>query len=240
MEYTKITVSRRSSQEERQTALYRIYIQVLERQPYIYERAILAKHEKDFLNDKIGVKRFLRELGHSEVYLNTFYQNSSNLKFLELCFKHFMGRAPKDREEVQHYCNILMKDGVHALVTALLDSEEYRKLFGCFTVPHAQRQSVYASPKAYLESDVLNHEHIGQRGWSIPTMYWHELGLDCTAGVCQPIGQPATHRSLLPSPTKLEHLLQVIKSLDSTDVQEIAVSLSPQQRDHLRQVLAQL
>ena len=51
--------------------------------------------KKDFLKDKIGVKRFLKALGHSEVYLNEFYYNSSNLKFLELCFKHFMGRAPK-------------------------------------------------------------------------------------------------------------------------------------------------
>ena len=113
----------------------KIYAQVLERQPYAYERKKLAQAEKDFLKNKIGVKRFLRILGHSDVYLDEFYHNSSNPKFIELCFKHFMGRAPKDQEEMHTYCDILMREGAKELITALLDSEEYRKHFGCFTVP---------------------------------------------------------------------------------------------------------
>jgi len=46
---------------------------VLGRQPYDFEREILAKAEKDFLKDKIGVRRFIKELGHSEVYHKAFY-----------------------------------------------------------------------------------------------------------------------------------------------------------------------
>ena len=65
----EITVSRQSPGEERQAALHQIYAQVLERQPYGFERKQLAKIEAEFLKNKIGVKRFLRELGHSEVYL---------------------------------------------------------------------------------------------------------------------------------------------------------------------------
>jgi len=148
MEALKATiVSRHSSLEERQAALYQIYAQVLERQPYASERRQLAKPEKDFLKDKIGVKRFLKALGHSEVYLNEFYYNSSNLKFLELCFKHFMGRAPKNHTEMIEYSNTLMRDGVYELITKMIDSEEYRKHFGCFTVPHPYTERCMSRPK---------------------------------------------------------------------------------------------
>jgi len=186
MEALKATiVSRHSSLEERQAALYQIYAQVLERQPYASERRQLAKPEKDFLKDKIGVKRFLKALGHSEVYLNEFYYNSSNLKFLELCFKHFMGRAPKNHTEMIEYSNTLMRDGVYELITKMIDSEEYRKHFGCFTVPHPYTEKVYESPKAYLENDLLINELHGRRGTIVPTMLWHELGLQCDGGKCR-------------------------------------------------------
>lgn len=231
--FAAITVSRQSSQEERQAALYQIYHQVLERQPYIYERQVLAKAEKDFLKDKIGVRRFLKELGHSEVYLNAFYHNTSNMKFLELCFKHFLGRAPLNQEEIKLYCNILMEAGVAQLITALLDSEEYRKTFGCFTVPYPRKQRCYNSPKAYIESHLLNHEHIGQRGRSIPTIYWHQLGLDCDGGVCRhPEANEHVESNL--SEDEISELLQLFQAVKAD--KDIS-ALSQQQRDALRRAI---
>jgi len=184
MNFSPATVNRKSSEVERQQALYQIYQQVLERQPYAHERKILAKAEKDFCADKIGVKRFLKELGHSKVYLDAFYHTCSNMKFLELCFKHFLGRAPLSQAEIKFYCDILMYQGVSQMITEILDSEEYRKTFGCFTVPYARERRCYESPKAYLEAKLLNNEHFGRRGRSLPTIYWHQLGLTCEAGVC--------------------------------------------------------
>ncbi|HEY9647709.1 MAG TPA: phycobilisome rod-core linker polypeptide [Chroococcidiopsis sp.] len=233
-----ITVNRRSSLEERQFALFQIYQQVLERQPYSYEHKLLAKPEKDFLSDKIGVRRFLKELGRSKVYLDSFYYSSSNLKFIELSFKHFMGRAPIDQEEVQHYCNVLMKGGVDKLITELLDSEEYRKVFGCFTVPYVRPVNYYSSPKAYIESKILNHEHVGQRGRIVPTMYWHQLGLDCSSGVCR---HPEANEVLQPmTPTSelvQEELIELLKALDSPKAKEVVAALTPQQKAALRKVM---
>jgi phycoerythrin-associated linker protein len=230
-----LTISRRSSREERQIALHRIYCQVLERQPYEYERKQLAQAEKDFLSDRIGVRRFLKELGHSSVYLDSFYYKYSNLKFLELCFKHFMGRSPFNQEEVKIYCEILMNHGVAKLITAILDSEEYRKVFGCFTVPYARKQNQYESPKAYLESQILNHEQVGQRGRVVPTIYWHQLGLNCDAGVCD-------HPELVEIPPSIsvagemlqEELLDLLKALDAKRAKEVIAGLSPQQKESLR------
>lgn len=232
--FQPIVVNRHSTLAERETALRQIYYQVLERQPYAYEHKHLAKAEKEFLSDKIGVKRFLKELGHSQVYLDSFYHNASNMKFLELCFKHFLGRAPLDQNEIKHYCNILMHKGVAQFITALLDSEEYRKAFGCFTVPHPRTERYYASPKAYTESALLNHEHSGQRGRSIPTIYWHQLGLNCDAGVCRPVAETAIAPEL--SPAELNPFIKVLRSMPP---QAVVATLPRQQQELLQQAMAQ-
>lgn len=231
--FQPITVSRRSSAEERQSALCQLYHQVLERQPYTFERQSLAKAEKDFLTDKIGVKRFLSELGRSDVYLNAFYHNSSNMKFLELCFKHFLGRAPVSQDEIKHYCDIMMYEGVAAMITAVLDSEEYRKAFGCFTIPHHRQPRCYESPKAYIESRLLNHEHVGQRGRSIPTIYWHQLGLTCEGGVCRHPEADAFVKSSLPP----EAWTKLLKLLQSTQPEEGFAALSPEHKALLHQAI---
>jgi hypothetical protein len=189
---TPITVNRHSTQEEREAALRRIYQQVLERQPYQSERRRLSKLEKDFLKNKIGVRRFLKELGSSNLYLDAFYFQSSNPKFLENCFKHFLGRSILDAEEMHTYCDILIRDGVTHLINSILDSEEYRKHFGCFTVPYNRTEQCYESPNTYLETTVIRNEHYGQRGWSLPTLYWHQLGMNCDEGKCTYPDVPST------------------------------------------------
>lgn len=237
---TPITVNPRSSLEERQAALHHIYAQVLERQPYRYERMRLAKAEKDFLKDKIGVRRFLKELGHSEVYLNAFYFTASNLKFIERCFKHFIGRAPLHQDELRQATDILMKDGAAKLVTTILDSEEYRKVFGCFTVPYPRQLQRYDSPKAYWESHILNREHVGQRGHIIPTMYWHQLGLNCDAGVCRhPEANEVLDLPISEAAEQLqEELLAMLRSMDLDQARKVVATLSPQQKMALRRAMS--
>jgi len=234
-----IVVSRRSSVEERQLALTQIYWQVLERQPYGYEHKALAKLEKDFLKDKIGVRRFLKELGQSSVYLDAFYYKLSNPKFLERCFKHFMGRSLANKDEMEYYCNILMTKGVGKLVAEILDSEEYRKAYGCFTVPYPREQRCYDSPKAYLESEILRHEYFGQRGFSVATMHWHELGLDCDAGVCRhPEADEDLADAIVGSETLDEELQKLFKKFEPGQTRELLSALSPRQREALRRAIS--
>jgi phycoerythrin-associated linker protein len=233
----EITVSRQSAGEERRAALYQIYAQVLERQPYGFERKQLAKIETEFLRNKIGVKRFLRELGHSEVYLNEFYYKSSNLKFIELCFKHFIGRAPSDHEEMHIYCDILMRDGVKAMITALLDSDDYLRHFGCFTVPHAWTEGRYPSPKTFWETEVLLHELHGRRGTVVPTMTWHDLNLDCDGGSCRLTGETPLRPAVTASGSDALH--QVLSTMGPQDLENFAATLSVAERDKLRHLLMQ-
>jgi len=182
--HTPITIDRKSTEIDRQIALRQIYAQVLERQPYEYERKEIAKLEKDFLKGKLGVKHFIGELVMSSVYLNSFYRDCSNLKFVEWSFKHLLGRAIQGHEEITKYMDLLMMKGVSAFFHEILGSEEYRKAFGCFTIPYARNVKFYDSPRNYLQTDLLQHEHVGQRGKVIPTIYWQQLGMDCETGTC--------------------------------------------------------
>ena len=188
-----ITLSNNSSAKERKSVLRPIYQQVLERQPYEWERRqYLAEMEKQFIKGKLGIRHFLKKLAVSSLYLERFYENSSNVKFIENAFKHFLGRSPHDEAEIRAGDRILVNQGVKGMVAMLIDSDEYRKLFGSFTVPYWQSDRAYDSPNDYLENQLLHHEHAGDRGWGIPTLYWHELHLDCTGGVCHPSWHPSS------------------------------------------------
>lgn len=188
-----ITLTNKSTAQDRESVLRPIYQQVLERQPYNWERQkYLQGIEKDFIKGKLGIRHFLKLLAVSPIYLESFYENSSNVKFIENAFKHFLGRSPHDETEIRTCDQILVTQGVKAMVARLIDSDEYRKLFGSFTVPYWQSNRAYDSPNDYLESELLHHEHAGDRGWAIPTLYWHELHLDCTGGICRPAWHPSS------------------------------------------------
>lgn len=237
--FTPVTVNRNSTLDDRKFALTQIYRQVLERQPYESERHTIAALEKDFLSGKLGVRRFLKDFCCSDLYLDNFYYRVSNTKFMDVCFKHLLGRAIIDREEMHLYNDILIKEGVRHLMNAILDSEEYRKAFGCFTVPHPREQHYYNSPEAFLESKLLNEEHFGQRGWVVPTIYWRQLGLDCSNGVCR---HPEADE-VLPEPSgaakdmSVDALLKLLKTSDVRKAKELIAGLSPKQRESLRLAL---
>ncbi len=190
MLYEPVTTSHTASAEERQFILSQIYCQVLERQPYTFEHQQLADLEKAFIKGKLGIRHFLKTFAVSPVYLKSFYEQSSNVKFIENALKHFLGRAPHDETEIRTYDDIVVRQGVGAMVSAIIDSEEYRKAFGSFTIPYWHKRQ-YESASDYLETTLLSQEHAGDRGWAVPTLYWHELHLDCTGGQCRPQNGPS-------------------------------------------------
>jgi len=191
--FNKIELKNTSSSEEREAVLKPIYQQVLERQPYQWERRqYLQDLEKQFIKGKLGIRHFLKGLAVSPLYLQIFYENSSNVKFIENAFKHFLGRSPHDEKEIRACDQILATQGVKAMVSALIDSDEYRKLFGSFTVPYWQSDRTYDSPNDYLENQLLHKEHAGDRGWAVPTLYWHELNLECKGNICRPKWHPSS------------------------------------------------
>lgn len=246
--YAPVTIDRKSAETERQNALNQIYTQILERQPYEFERKEIAKIEKDFLKGKLGVRHFIGELVMSSVYLKSFYQDCSNLKFVEWSFKHLLGRALQGKEEIATYMNLLMMEGVSAFVHEILGSEEYRKAFGCFTVPYARDVKFYDSPRNYLQTNLLQHEHVGQRGKVIPTIYWQQLGMDCETGTCvmpdptKKSGSQTTHQTMSQknrgnepiSRSLNEEIEELLQMLQNSDAKQALQNMNENQRSLLR------
>lgn len=242
--YTPVTIDRKATEPERQAGLRQIYAQVLERQPYEYERKEIAKQEKDFLKGKLGVRHFIGELVISPVYLNSFYRNCSNMKFVEWSVKHLLGRAIQGHEEVAKYMDLLMEDGVTAFFHEILGSEEYRKAFGSFTIPYARDVKFYDSPRNYLQTELLQHEHVGQRGKIIPTIYWQQLGMDCETGTCvmpdeklQPETQSTAQHTKTKEPVSKalnEEIEELLQMLQNSDARQVLQSMNENQRSLLR------
>ena len=145
-----LVYDRQCSPEQLQELLRAVYRQLLQRQPYHWEKAHeLRALERDFLQRKINLRRLIRAVGHSSLYRRLFFEQGGNTRCVEQAFKHFLGRLPLNREEIATYHRILVKSGLGALVDALVDSDEYRRVFGNTTVPY-NRHSGIAPISPYL------------------------------------------------------------------------------------------
>ncbi|MBD2294232.1 phycobilisome rod-core linker polypeptide [Anabaena sphaerica FACHB-251] len=120
-----------------ETLISGAYRQIFERDiaPYIVKNEFTALESK-LVNGEISVKEFIQGLGYSSLYLKEFYTPYPNTKVIELGTKHFLGRAPIDQAEIRKYNQILATQGIRAFISEMVDSAEYRQVFGEDTVPY--------------------------------------------------------------------------------------------------------
>ncbi|MBA3921936.1 MAG: phycobilisome rod-core linker polypeptide, partial [Nostocaceae cyanobacterium] len=121
---------------EKNDVIKAAYRQVFERDITRAYSLSISDLESKVKNGDISMKEFIRRLGRSPLYQKQFYQPYINSRALELAFRHFLGRGPSSREEVQKYFSIVSQGGLPALVDALVDSSEYSDYFGEETVPY--------------------------------------------------------------------------------------------------------
>ncbi|MBD2691938.1 phycobilisome rod-core linker polypeptide [Anabaena catenula] len=120
-----------------ETVISGAYRQIFERDiaPYISKNEFTVLESK-LVNGEITVKEFIQGLGYSNLYLKEFYTPYPNTKVIELGTKHFLGRAPIDQAEIRKYNQILATQGIRAFISQMVDSAEYRQVFGEDTVPY--------------------------------------------------------------------------------------------------------
>lgn len=121
---------------EKQEVVKAAYRQIFERDITRAYSQSISYLESQVKNGDISMKEFVRRLGKSPLYRKQFYEPFINSRALELAFRHFLGRGPSSREEVQKYFSIVSDGGLPALVDALVDSKEYSDYFGEETVPY--------------------------------------------------------------------------------------------------------
>ncbi len=124
------------SASEKNEVVKAAYRQVFERDITRAYSLSLSYLESQVKNGDISMKEFVRRLGKSPLYRKQFYEPFINSRALELAFRHFLGRGPSSREELQKYFATVSSGGLPALVDALVDSSEYADYFNEETVPY--------------------------------------------------------------------------------------------------------
>lgn len=124
------------SAKEKQEVVKAAYRQVFERDITRAYSLGISELESKVKNGNISMKEFIRRLGKSPLYRKNFFEPYINSRALELAFRHFLGRGPSSREEVQKYFSIVSEKGLPGLIDSLVDSQEYSDYFGEETVPY--------------------------------------------------------------------------------------------------------
>ncbi|WP_114993264.1 phycobilisome rod-core linker polypeptide [Synechococcus sp. UW179A] len=100
--------------------------------------------EVRLMNGEISVRDFVNGLAKSDFYKANFFHAVGAQRGIELNFKHLLGRAPLNQEEVQNHIKLQSEEGFDALIDKLTDSAEYTEVFGSDIVPYERSHDSYA------------------------------------------------------------------------------------------------
>lgn len=123
------------SEEEVESIIRAVYRQVLGN-AYVMESERATVPESQFKLGQLSVREFVRAIGKSQVYQSRFFETCPRYRFIELNFKHFLGRAPNGYDEMKAHSAILDEGGYEAEIDSYLDSDEYQNAYGEFFVPY--------------------------------------------------------------------------------------------------------
>lgn len=84
----------------------------------------------------ITVRDFVRLLAQSELYRQKFFYSTPQVRFIELNYKHLLGRAPYDESEIAYHVDLYIQQGYEAEINSYVDSLEYQTNFGEAIVPY--------------------------------------------------------------------------------------------------------
>ncbi|BDA72136.1 phycoerythrin-associated rod-linker polypeptide, CpeE [Rivularia sp. IAM M-261] len=120
------------------TAVIRaVYKQVLGN-PHVMESERLVTAESQLTNGEITVREFVRAVAKSNFYRSRYFESCAPYRFVELNFKHLLGRAPLDQAELSEHIRLCIEKGYEAEIDSYLDSNEYQLSFGENIVPYYQ------------------------------------------------------------------------------------------------------
>ena len=106
--------------------------------PHLMEFERVVSAESKFIDGYLSTREFVRAVGLSAEYKRRFFETSAPYRFIELNFKHFLGRAPQSQAEISEHTKILAEGGYEAEISSYVDSAEYQNTFGEDTVPVAR------------------------------------------------------------------------------------------------------
>jgi phycoerythrin-associated linker protein len=122
------------SGEEIESLINAVYRQVLGN-AYVMESERLPVPESQFKMGEMSVREFVRAVAKSELYRDRFFTNVPRYRYIELAYRHLLGRAPNSYDDMKMHSNILDAEGYDADIDSFIDSNEYQNTFGENFVP---------------------------------------------------------------------------------------------------------
>lgn len=153
-----------ASEEDLQIVIRAVYKQVLGN-AHVLESQCLTSAESMLRNGEITVRGFVRAVATSDFYKARCFDNASPYRFIELNFKHLLGRAPQDQSEISEHVQTYNASGYDAEIDSYIGSDEYLSTFGENVVPYACGVSqtgvknvafnrIFALDRGYAANDV--------------------------------------------------------------------------------------
>jgi phycoerythrin-associated linker protein len=133
-----------SGVEETENVIRAVYRQVLGN-AYVMESERATVPESQFKRGELSVREFVRAVAKSSLYSSRFFDTCPRYRFIELNFKHLLGRTPDGLEEMRVHSTILDTKGFEAEIDSYLDSDEYQTAFGENIVPYHRGYKTEAS-----------------------------------------------------------------------------------------------
>lgn len=123
------------SADDREDIINAVYRQVLGN-AYVMESERLTVAESQFKLGEYSVREFVRAVAKSELYRTRFFESCPRYRYTELNFRHLLGRAPNDYDDMKFHSNVLDAEGFEADIDTYIDSDEYQNTFGENIVPY--------------------------------------------------------------------------------------------------------
>ncbi|AFY36912.1 Phycobilisome linker polypeptide [[Leptolyngbya] sp. PCC 7376] len=117
------------------TVVRAVYKQVLGN-PHVMESERLVEAESQLANGELTVREFVRAVAKSSFYQSRYFESCAPYRFVELNFKHLLGRSPADQAELSEHICKTVDAGYDAEIDSYIDSEEYITNFGENIVPY--------------------------------------------------------------------------------------------------------
>lgn len=143
---TKVELWPNTSNEEVQAVIRAVYKQVLGN-AHLMESDRLVNAESQLCDRSITVREFVRAVAKSAIYSARFFESCSQYRFIELNYKHLLGRAPLDQSEISEHVRIYNEQGYDAEIDSYIDSLEYITSFGENIVPYYRGTSSQVGQK---------------------------------------------------------------------------------------------
>ena len=123
------------SEDDVRAVIWAAYRQVFGND-HIMENERLTSAESLLRQGDLSVQDFVRALAKSELYKQKFFYSTPQVRFIELNFKHLLGRAPANEAEITEHVNRFVDRGYAAEIDSYIDAMEYQESFGEATVPY--------------------------------------------------------------------------------------------------------